>query len=168
MNKFFDLIKMDLNALFVYIFMIFIISSIMYISYLLSQSIIQYLDTKRNKIEHEIRNIQTTEHLLVMKDYENRLDYSDHVLKHVRELVSTMSNIRFKTFLDKYETSKITQEHVKKLIEDIAVSVNESIDYSNINFNNTIFTKEYLNKYIIEITMYLVKDLVNESILDLI
>lgn len=168
MNTLFNSIKIDIISIILAVITTIAIIIIPYIMIKISESITLYLEAKRDKVNNETRNVILTENIMAIKIKENQLSYSNNLLKYINELIGIYSKLKFKSFLDKYETSKITQEHVKKLISEVAVSVNESIDYSKIDFNNTMYTKDYINKYIVETTVYHIKDLVEESILEII
>ncbi len=93
-----------------------------------------------------------------------RIEYSQSMLEYIREFTMRVASINFRNFMDGHELSKVTKATVSNLVEVTATKVNNSIDLSNINFNDLLFTKEFYNSYIIEISMISIKELLDRAV----
>lgn len=71
--------------------------------------------------------------------------------------------IKFKEFVDGHDWEKMTEGQIKKLIFDISTNINISIDYDHIDFNRTIFTKEYFYQIIVNTVSATVKSLMERE-----
>ena len=134
----------------------------------ISKNINKYIDKKIDKIESEISNIEKNNLLLDNENYLDMINYSDSLLKSIRELIASISKLKFKEFTDRYELSKITKEQVKQMVEDTAMDVKKSIDMQSIDYHHIIYSEDFLNEYIIETTIYVLKQFVEETVDDLL
>ena len=91
-------------------------------------------------------------------------DYSKNILEFTKTLASSIALLKFKTFEDNHNMNKITKENFKKLTNEVAVDVHNAIDKSKIDFNMTIFTEEFYDLYIVEMSIYAVKSLLGNYI----
>ena len=92
------------------------------------------------------------------------IEYSESVLNFIKIITNSIAILKFRTFQDNHNMDKITQEIFKKLVMEVAAEVNESIDAEKINFDNTLFTKKFYETYIIDMSMFAVKSLLNDFI----
>lgn len=91
-------------------------------------------------------------------------EYSHEVLEYLRSFTVEVSAITFRNFIDNHEIEKITKATMTKLVEDTAKIVNESINVGNIRFNDTLFTRKFYDKYIIDISMISIKELLEKAV----
>jgi biopolymer transport protein ExbB/TolQ len=92
------------------------------------------------------------------------LAYSESLLKSIRDAIAAVSSIKYKEFSDNHNIEKITKEHFKRMIEDTVSTIKTDINFSNIDYDNIIYTKEYINRYIIDTTVYILKNMFNTEI----
>ena len=95
---------------------------------------------------------------------DKKLDYSEHVLKIVRDISIQTSVLMFRSFSDSHDLSKITKAQIQTLVTDTADRVNESLVFDTIDFESTVFTKEYVELIIVESVVNSIKDLLNKAV----
>lgn len=130
-------------------------SARMYINYMVAQKRLEELRIKYRKMELQNQEIEK-----IQKD--QSIEYSRNLMKYLREFIGQITVIKFKTFIDSHNMDKITEINIKKLIDDIATTTNNSINRSNILFDNTIITKEFYESYIVETAIMLVKEMLEK------
>ena len=59
--------------------------------------------------------------------------------------------------------SKVTKANVEELVKDIAHMANNSLNMDNIFLDDTFFTKEFVENYIVETTVILVKQMMEKE-----
>lgn len=91
-------------------------------------------------------------------------DLSSKVLDFTKEYVSQIVVLKVKAFVDTNDMKYITREKIKNLIGDIAVTVNGSINRANIDLDCLYFTKDFYDKFIVETTVIMVKELLEKEI----
>ena len=130
-------------------------SARMYINYMVAQKRLEELRIKYREMELQNQEIEK-----IQKD--QSIEYSRNLMKYLREFIGQITVIKFKTFIDSHNMDKITEINIKKLIDDIATTTNNSINRSNILFDNTIITKEFYESYIVETAIILVKEMLEK------
>lgn len=130
-------------------------SARMYINYMVAQKRLEELRIKYREMELQNQEIEK-----IQKD--QSIEYSRNLMKYLREFIGQITVIKFKTFIDSHKMDKITEINIKKLIDDIATTTNNSINRSNILFDNTIITKEFYESYIVETAIMLVKEMLEK------
>lgn len=130
-------------------------SARMYINYMVAQKRLEELRIKYREMELQNQEIEK-----IQKD--QSIEYSRNLMKYLREFIGQITVIKFKTFIDSHNMDKITEINIKKLIDDIATTTNNSINRSNILFDNTIITKEFYESYIVETAIMLVKEMLEK------
>lgn len=103
-----------------------------------------------------------------LKNENNRIEteYSEKMLEFAKMLTTQVSILMFKEFIDSHDISKITRINIKELASTVAEYVHASINISNIDFNETLFTKEFYEKYIIDTSFNTIKSLLDRVIND--
>lgn len=103
-----------------------------------------------------------------LKNENNRIEteYSEKMLEFAKMLTTQVSILMFKEFIDSHDISKITRINIKELSSTVAEYVHASINISNIDFNETLFTKEFYEKYIIDTSFNTIKSLLDRVIND--
>lgn len=95
---------------------------------------------------------------------EAKIVYSNNLLSYTKTLIAEISAIEFKKFCDQFEFGKITMSHLKPVISDIATKTTIAIQFDQIDFMNVMFTQEFLEKYIIEVSIMYVKKLFEQRL----
>lgn len=91
-------------------------------------------------------------------------EYSEKLIEFTKMLTTQIAILQFRTFQDGHDLSKITKANVKVLAEDIAKTVKSSIKLDNIDFSDTLFTRNFLESYIIETSIITVKALLDKAV----
>ena len=105
----------------------------------------------------------------VLKNYlqeksleDKKLEYSKNVMEFGRNLAAQSSIMMFHEYIDNHQVDKLTRIQLSELIKDISTSINISIDYTQIDFNRTIFTREYFQRFIVNTVVNSTKSLFNK------
>jgi biopolymer transport protein ExbB/TolQ len=109
------------------------------------------------------RKMEASSTEMIAKD-KGMLEYTEALLKSIREAITAVSAVKYRDFSDNHTIEKITKEHFKGMIEDVIVSIKEDINFANIDYDNLIYTKEYINRYIIDTTVYILKNMFNDEL----
>lgn len=119
--------------------------------------------------EMELEEVQAKFHdLKIDIDFKNKeyrrksVEYTNTVLEQVKKFVATNVICKFKTFVSGHDMSKITKANIEKLIEEVATTSNNSLNMDNIKFEDMIINKEYFEKYIVECSVQLVRDILEK------
>lgn len=92
------------------------------------------------------------------------LENSKQLLEFIRMMVGQVAVIKFRTFIDSRDVEKSTKTNIGNLVKEIATTVNSSLNMSNISIENTIYSKEFFEQYIVESSVIIVKDLLEKSL----
>lgn len=141
-----------MNAIFT--ILIFIILALLIMLGIISD---KYIDTK-NAVD------ELNSEMIIIKLNCESPEYSHEVLEYLRSFIVEVSAIIFRNFIDNHEIEKITKATMTKLVEDTAKTVNESISVTNIRFDDTLFTRKFYDKYIIDISMISIKELLEKAV----
>lgn len=95
------------------------------------------------------------------------VEYSNRVLELIRSIVGQIAVIKFRTFQDTHDMNKITKANVEALVKSVAEMANESLNMNNIFFKDTFFTKHFYERYIVETSVILIKQMVDKAISEL-
>lgn len=109
-----------------------------------------------------------SESLQVLKEgnKDKVIEYSRQVLDFIRMMVSQVAVIKFRTFIDNRKVDKISKNNIGDLVADVATTVNKSINMSNIQIDNTIYSREFFEQYIVETSVLMVKELLEKNLSD--
>lgn len=94
------------------------------------------------------------------------LDNSKQLLEFIRMMVGQVAVLKFRTFMDTRDIEKSTKSNIEGLVKEVATTVNASLNMSNISIENTIYSKEFFEQYIVETSVIIVKDLLDKSLND--
>lgn len=94
------------------------------------------------------------------------LDNSKQLLEFIRMMVGQVAVLKFRTFMDTRDIEKSTKSNIESLVKEVATTVNASLNMSNISIENTIYSKEFFEQYIVETSVIIVKDLLDKSLND--
>lgn len=108
-----------------------------------------------NKFKHDSTALQE----LKEGNKERVVEYSKQVLEFIRMMVGQVAVIKFRTFIDNRKIEKISKANVEELVADVARTVNRSINMSNIQIENTVYSREFFEEYIVESSVMIIKDL---------
>lgn len=92
------------------------------------------------------------------------LDNSKQLLEFIRMMVGQVAVLKFRTFMDTRDIEKSTKSNIESLVKEVATTVNASLNMSNISIENTIYSKEFFEQYIVETSVIIVKDLLDRSL----
>ena len=95
-------------------------------------------------------------------------EYSDKVLEFSRKFAAQTSVLKFNAFINNHDSEKVTRSQIKNLISDTATNINISMIYDNIDFSRTLFSKDFLVKFIINTTIISIKELLDKQLVDII
>lgn len=125
------------------------------------RAIIKYYHLKGTVIQRE------SERKDLEEDNKNKtVEYSNNLLELIQMIVSRIAVLRFRHFMDTHRIDpneeggvKVNRAQIVKLIEEIAKMANDSLKRDNFNFDDTFFTEDFYNKYIVGTTEILVKEM---------
>jgi hypothetical protein len=93
------------------------------------------------------------------------VEYSNKVLELLRSIVGQIAVLKFRSFEDSHDMTKITLANVQSLVSDISTMANNSLNMNNIFLDDTFFTRKFVEQYIVETAMILTKEMVDKSIM---
>lgn len=101
-----------------------------------------------------------------MKDKNDKdlVEYSTKTLEFIKNITNQVAVLKFRTFIDSHDITKITKANIEKLVGDVADTVYKSINSTNIIFDDTLYTKNFYEKYIIEMALISIKNLLDRTI----
>lgn len=142
-----DFIILSLIILMMIVILWFIISIIVLIN----------LYRKYNNNSMEILKLDKSNKKLV-------IEYSEQLLDFTKMMISQISILKFKTFIDGSKIDKITKSQVEKIVSEVASNVKDALNMNNITIEDTLYTEEFFNQYIIDTSIYTVKQLMNKVV----
>jgi hypothetical protein len=152
-----DSIKAGLDVIFVVV-SIGLIGSMIW----MSVTLYKYYKTKKESLEKEIeyRRLET-------ENKNKTVEYSNKVLELIRSIVGQIAVLKFRTFQDTHEMDKVTKENAKGLVDDVAKMAKNSLNMNNIFLDDTFFTQEFVEQYIVETSVILIKQMMDKSVNEL-
>ena len=81
-----------------------------------------------------------------------------------REITIQVCVLQFNAFKDSHEIDKINRSHIQKLVTTIAKEVNDLVVLDNLDYDNLLYKKEFVERYIINISINTIKDLLDKAI----
>lgn len=150
----------NVNELIVGVCVIVCIVSILwslqiYANYIKAQKRLDEFRIRSQTLEMKIQEIEESRK-------EKSIEYSNNIMKYIREFIAQIATLQFKTFVDGHNMNKITEANIKKLVQDIAEEVKTALNEVNILFDNMLFTKDFYDKYIVETTVITVKTMLEK------
>lgn len=112
---------------------------------------------------------RNTMELIALKESnkDKSIEYSTKSLDFIKMMISQTALVKFRTFIDGNDISKVTRIQIEGIVSDVATTVKSTINMNNIAIENTIYTKEFFDNYIIETSVYIVKQLFENAINEL-
>lgn len=92
------------------------------------------------------------------------VEYSNKVLELIRSIVGQIAVLKFRTFQDTHDMTKITKANIEALVKDVAEMANKSLNMNNIFLEDTFFTKEFVEKYIVETAIIIIKQMTDKAV----
>ena len=72
--------------------------------------------------------------------------------------------VKYRNFAEANDMSKVTESMIKNLIKDIAESTHRSLNLDNMLWVDTLYTREFIENYIIDVTVMMVKASVHKTL----
>jgi len=95
-----------------------------------------------------------------------KLEYSEALLSYVKTFTAQVVTLKFKEFLDNHHLEKLTRETIKKEVASLASFIRISINDTNIDFDRSLYTREYIYEYIIQVTVTMTKKMLDDALVD--
>ena len=122
----------------------------------------KYYQLKQQSLRNDIEYRQ-----LENENKNKTVDYSNKVLELVRSIIGQIAVIKFRNFQDSHDMSKVTEANVKSLVKDVATMAMGSLNMKNIFLEDTFFTKDFIEQYIIDTTVILIKQMMEKAVNDM-
>jgi hypothetical protein len=91
-------------------------------------------------------------------------EYSTQLLELIRNIVAQIAVVKYRNFAEANDMSKVTESMIKNLIKDIAESTHRSLNLDNMLWVDTLYTREFIENYIIDVTVMMVKASVHKTL----
>lgn len=127
--------------------------------FVMSLTVLMRLRNQYDKDNRSLRELQEG-------NKDKVLDNSKQLLEFIRMMVGQVAVLKFRTFIDTRDIEKSTKSNIEGLVKEVATTVNASLNMSNISIENTIYSKEFFEQYIVETSVIIVKDLLDKSLND--
>lgn len=118
---------------------------------------------KYHKSKDALESLMAEHEELLEQLPEKAIEYSTKTLDYVRMFCAQVTVLLFNEFMDGHDTAKLTDSIVKNLIRDIAIKIQSSIVSENIDFDNTLFDRKFMEQYIVQNVVANVKELLNRK-----
>lgn len=123
----------------------------------ISLVVLYKLDKQHKQTSREI--------IMLQKDNKEKiLEYSQKSLEFIKLMISQIALLKLKAFIDQHDISKVSRSQIEKVVEDVALTVRNNINMQNFQIENTIYTEEYFDQYIIQTSVFIVKKLFDEAV----
>ncbi len=96
------------------------------------------------------------------------IKYSQDVMSFIKEFTIQVSVLRYREFFDNHRMDKVTKAQIQTLVSETAMEVNRSLRLKMIDYNITLYTKEFVEHFIVQTTMVALKDLLEKSIIEIV
>ena len=90
--------------------------------------------------------------------------YSDSVLEFIHKFTTEIAINIFHTFMDNHKMEMVTKTILEGLVKDTSEYINIHLNYDIILTGYSLFTKSYIEDYIIETVVSTIKNLFNNSV----
>jgi hypothetical protein len=141
----------NINGIIILIFLI--------MTFFLLYSLIAYIKIERDKNYTSYKNAE-----LKYNSDRSRINYTISLMKFLKDFSGEITIMKFHEFRDKVDFTKVNEEKIKRLIEDIATTINSSINWHNISIEESLLNEEFYNTYIVNNTIIIVKELTSKVI----
>lgn len=108
-----------------------------------------------------------SEELNTLKESNSRMlsiNYSERVLSFTHILIDQVATMKYKEFMSRNDISKTTRTHLKPLIGDVINTVYDGLHQQGIQFDDLLFTQEYYNQYIIDVSATVIRDMFEKTV----
>jgi hypothetical protein len=96
------------------------------------------------------------------------ITYTNQVMKLIREVTTQIALLKFRTFQDSHDMSKIMRANIASIAEETAIESERSFNKENIYWESLLFTKDFYNAYIVETSIIVIKSLFEKEIVNYI
>ena len=117
------------------------------------------------KLIEQINNyiqIKTVDHIVMVGKHQ--VEYSNALLSNIRELVAEVAVLEFNQFRDSHDMEKITLANIKTIAKDVAEKSIQGLNLESINYVNLLYTKDFIESYVIKSSMEIVKGCLDRSV----
>ena len=97
------------------------------------------------------------------RNFDN-IKYSQDVLDFTKRFTVETSVFETKSFFDSHKIDKLTKAQIQGLVRKVSMEVNNSQIINNFDYEKTVFSRQYIEKYVIEISIMTIKDLLEKEI----
>ena len=94
----------------------------------------------------------------------NDVEYSDKIIGFIREYSVQVALLKYREFIDSHEINKITRTQLQNLVTTTAKFIDESLLKEHINFDRILYTKEFVDAYMIHTVIFTQKELFDKSV----
>lgn len=117
------------------------------------------------KLIEQINNyiqIKTVDHIVMVGKHQ--VEYSNSLLANIRELVAEVAVLEFNQFRDNHDMEKITLANIKTIAKEVAEKSIQGLNLESINYVNLLYTKDFIESYVIKSSMEIVKGCLDRSV----
>jgi len=125
----------------------------------MSLSAYKYFGLKQKKLAKDIEYAE-----LESENKTGIIEYSERLLGMVRMVVGQICVLKFRTFKDTHDMTKVTKTQIEALVKDVAETANKSLNSDSIQFEITSFTREFYESYVVETSIILMKDQLDREV----
>ena len=153
---------MDVKDIMILILLVLLVgvSVWLIISSILSRNKTLALMAKLEKIKEDMDKLELSNEFKVT-------EYSDSVLEFIRKFCMEVSVQKFRTFMDGHKADLITKSILEGLIKEICEFITIHLNYDIIVYGYCLYTKSYIDEYIIETVVMSIKDLFDKAVVDI-
>jgi hypothetical protein len=124
-------------------------------------TISRFMILKQRYLKNEIEY-----HKISFENKNKTTEYSTQLLELIRTIVAQIAVVKYRNFRDSNDMSKITEAMIKNLIKDIAKTARTSLNLENMLWGDTLFKREFIENYIVDMTVLLVKESVRKTLVE--
>lgn len=92
----------------------------------------------------------------------SQIDYTKKMIDFIVSFVSDKATLSYRSFIDDIDMKKTNKSILVKYISQVAEEVKKDLR-TNINYNDLLVTKEYIDSLIVDTTVYVIKSLWEKS-----
>jgi hypothetical protein len=97
-------------------------------------------------------------------DFIYRAEVSDKLLSFIEKTCAKVSLIKFQEFKDARDMTKLTKANVESLVSETALEVHSYVPIKAEDIDGSLYTLEFIDKYIIDTCIMNIKSLLNDHI----
>ena len=110
------------------------------------------------KLIEQVNNylqIKTVDNIVIAGKHQ--VEYSGALLSNIRELVAEIAVLEFNQFRDNHDMEKITLANIRGIAKEVAEKSIKGLNLDSVNYINLLYTREFIESYIIKSSMEIVK-----------